>query len=70
MLTICEIFGGLEGSLLVICLGTLVWGYFRHWELEMIIPMIIALYGTAFLAAGFLLAVVFHDHIHVHLHVN
>lgn len=62
MRTILEVFGSLEGLLLLGCAAAFIWGAFRGWEME--IPMAFAFYGTLTLAVAFLLAVVFHDHVH------
>ena len=66
MLTILEVFGGLEGFLLLFCLV----GFVVNSEIEKLIPMAIFVYGTAFLAAAFLITVVVHDHVHLSVGVR
>lgn len=67
MHTILLVFGGLEAVLLLISICTFAWGCARHWELEILMPVGWAFYGTIVLAVGLLLTVVTHDHVHLHL---
>jgi hypothetical protein len=59
------VFAWLEGLLLAGSLLTVAWGTFRHWEIQILMPIAAAMYGTAFLVAAFLATVVVHDHIHI-----
>ena len=67
MKDIATVFVWLEGILLLWCLLTLIWGVLRGWEVELLMPLAVGLYGTAFLAAAFLAAVFIHDHVHIRL---
>lgn len=63
MLTILEVFGGLEAALLVLSAAY----FYRAQGMEIFAWIAVAVYGTAFLAAAFLLTVVVHDHVHLNV---
>jgi hypothetical protein len=63
MLTILEVFGGLEAALLIL---SAAW-FYRAQGMEIFAWMAVTFYGTAFLAGAFLLTVVIHDHVHLNL---
>lgn len=65
MSTILEVFGWAEGLLLAGTLLAFLWGHFRHWELELLLPMAAAGFGTVFLAVAFVVTVAMHDHVRV-----
>jgi hypothetical protein len=63
VLTILEVFGGLEAALLVLSAAY----FYRAQGMEIFAWIAVAVYGTAFLAAAFLLTVVVHDHVHLNV---
>ena len=65
---IYEIFFSMEGFLIAGCLFILIWGIARNWELEILMPIQMAIAGTFILIFLFLVAVFFHDHISVNIH--
>lgn len=67
MHTLLLVFGGLEAALLLISLATFAWGCVRGWELQVFMPIGWAVYGTILLVVAFFVAVVVHDHVHVHV---
>lgn len=65
MSTILEVFGWAEGLLLAGSLLAFLWGHFRRWKLELLLPMAAAGFGTVFLAVAFAVTVAVHDHVRV-----
>lgn len=63
MIDILIVFAGLECVLLVGSFLALVWGSVRGWELEILVPVYVAIVGTVFLGVCLLVAVVAHDHL-------
>lgn len=68
MRTILEFFASLELVLLSACTLACVWGHFRGWGAEMLIPVNIAVYGTVAMIPLFLVTAFIHDHVHFSFH--
>lgn len=62
MQTIMIVFGGLEAALLVLC-G--IWAIFFAEEIEILMPIAYAFFGSIILFICWLVTIVIHDHIHL-----
>lgn len=53
MTNIFWVFGSLETALLIGCVLAVVWGLFRNWEMELLLPPMVGFCGTLFLSVCF-----------------
>lgn len=61
------ILGITEGALFVLCLLSTIWGFFRGWEMEMLVPAAVFVMAQRYLLPLALIAIILNHYVSIHI---